>query len=576
MKSNLKLTILVIALGLLWAGAANAAQVNPPQSGFTVTGFIQEATLNLAPITAGSSPGGTITVNGVKIIIPDNLVVQMPAAAFSWAQMFNPTVSASFPAGRPNHRFGQTGLALADNPLSGTRAGVAGAVGPFPSFEVTVQGNITFNAAGKQTYIAALILPISQQSLNLGAGIINQIDYATGRFRVGGDPTVPNSGVLCEINDKPGRFGKAHSPDPRFTADTNNPTISTGTGYPVGIPVTDPAVADDPLRPKKNRPLSGGPSPALPPAFTALGIFLNPDPFVAPGDPLRNFVMPNPGTRVATDPDPSLQVPLMVGDWVDYSGTLFKINPAGPNTAANMFVSVHTLTADLGIYTWPGTLPVYVNCTALLFGTNGPNPVPGPFGQAPGRALPVEVTTRILFEGFATDPFGATGGGAFVYAFAVNTNSGGNDNYVFISNPNIGSANQRENPSPVEVVAPLGRFRIRPGKITFYGPPITNLNNMITREYLVVHQNILTNAASLSDANNPPTQPVFNTGPTPTGLAANGLPNGYFQLPNFEYITAERLNLGNPQAPGNFNEFPFLLNGDTASGFKALNPWPGP
>lgn len=83
----------------------------------------------------GDSPGGTITVNGVKIIIPDNLVVQMPAAAFSWAQMFNPAVSHSFnyaPA-RPNHRFGQTGLALADNPLSGTRAGVAGAVGPFPS-----------------------------------------------------------------------------------------------------------------------------------------------------------------------------------------------------------------------------------------------------------------------------------------------------------------------------------------------------------------------------------------------------------------------------------------------------------
>ncbi len=179
-----------------------------------------------------------------------------------------------------------------------------------------MQGNITFGVAGQQTYIAGLILPISQQSLNIGSGIINQIDYAAGRFRVGGDPTVPNSGVLCEINDKPGRFGKAHSPDPRFTADTNNPTICTSTGYPVGIPVTDPAVTDDPLRPKKNRPLNNVNFPVLPAAYTALGVFLNPDPFLAFGDPLRNFVMPDPGARVATDPDPTLQVPLMVGDWV--------------------------------------------------------------------------------------------------------------------------------------------------------------------------------------------------------------------------------------------------------------------
>ena len=74
--------------------------------------------------------GGTITVNGIKMIVPNYSIVQMPAAAFTWAQLFDPAVSLSvgYTPPRPNHARGVTGLALADNALAGTRA--AGASPP--------------------------------------------------------------------------------------------------------------------------------------------------------------------------------------------------------------------------------------------------------------------------------------------------------------------------------------------------------------------------------------------------------------------------------------------------------------
>ena len=199
-----KLAIMVAALGLLLAGPANAVQVNPPPAGFLITGFIQEATLDgsVAGHASQALPntnlvaGGTITVNGVKILVPNNLIVQMPAAAFTWQQMFNTAISTPVivpgTATRTNHRAGQTGLALADNPLAGTRAGVAGATGPFPSFEVTVQGNITFDAAGNQPYIAALILPATTL---MGATFPIAV-----RILAQGDRLGKDVGVLYSVN----------------------------------------------------------------------------------------------------------------------------------------------------------------------------------------------------------------------------------------------------------------------------------------------------------------------------------------------------------------------------------------
>ena len=39
-----------------------------------------------------------------------------------------------------------------------------------------------------------------------------------------------------QINDPFGRFWRAQSPDARFSVDDQNPTIHSGTGYPVCVP----------------------------------------------------------------------------------------------------------------------------------------------------------------------------------------------------------------------------------------------------------------------------------------------------------------------------------------------------
>jgi hypothetical protein len=106
----------------------------------------------------------------------------------------------------------------------------------------------------------------SQPSLNTGSGTISKIDYDTGRIHVDtGDPSNP---AIIEINDPNGRFGLNHSPDPRFSVDDQNPTIRAATGYPMCVPRTDPATADDPLCPQINRPKqsrlgAGGRDPIL-------------------------------------------------------------------------------------------------------------------------------------------------------------------------------------------------------------------------------------------------------------------------------------------------------------------------
>jgi hypothetical protein len=254
---------LVIVLSFLWLLQATSADavipgvsLTPPPAAFDMTGFIQSATLDESnAICTPTDPllaGGTILLNGIKILVPCNTILQMPAASFSWAQLFDPEMSSPVnPLGNPPfiQGAGQTGLSLTDVPAA------------FPSFEVRVIGNIVPDPDSAEElplpdrYIAGLIIPVSQQGFNRSSGLISFIDYATGAFRVGGLPNDPNctsepgggplcSGALVQINDPVGRFGLAHSPDPRFTADTENPAIRAFSGYPLCIPRVAPPATD--------------------------------------------------------------------------------------------------------------------------------------------------------------------------------------------------------------------------------------------------------------------------------------------------------------------------------------------
>jgi hypothetical protein len=86
-------------------------------------------------------------------------------------------------------------------------------------------------------------------------GYIDGIDYATGTLTIEIDG---GTGAKVRINDPTGVHGRANSAtggfDDRFCLDPENPTIRSATGFPMCVPRTDPATADDPECPKANRP----------------------------------------------------------------------------------------------------------------------------------------------------------------------------------------------------------------------------------------------------------------------------------------------------------------------------------
>jgi hypothetical protein len=373
-----------------------------------------------------------------------------------------------------------------------------------------------------------------------------------------GDPT---TGVLCELNDPEGRFGDAHSPDPRFQVDWNNPTVTTANGYPVGIPIVQPAVnlngfplpptparRGDPDRPTYNRPRNGT-------------VGFPTDPFLPLNAPLKNFTMPfaaAPNANTVVTPDPWKQVPLFAGDWVDFSGTLFKLNISGPNTAANSFISVHSLTAHLGIKTTPGTDPAYVRVEEFLFGV----------GQA-GNAGPTvagiaqETSTRVVLVAFCTDNQGNAAGTKAPYPisiFGIYSPPGGGAE-IEVPFPNGSGPTNPE----VQMDDPVrGRIRLQLNKNE--DPPFTG--------------------TFVSNAANPPGVTTANfyreyivklNGNRQTQLPpqTNGLPGlfpGQYRLPIFEYIFGEGTNFGEPVPPFNFNDFGFLNVGEGPAG--RLNPFP--
>ena len=496
----------------------------PPQ--FSITGFIQNATIDRAgSICVPTDPrlaGGTVTLNNITVVIPCNTILQMPALAVTWAELF-----ALVP---PGTQADQTGMALQDTvPLVAT-ASSPPYNGPLPSYEITVQGNII---GGK--YIAGLVF-ISQQSLNVGQGIITFIDYDKGELTIAGVPGSPGPNIVhVRFNDgavaagptggaPTGRYGRAHgSPcllcpndmviesnfDRRFTVDQDNPTVHARTGFPVCIPrfnPFDPANGgDDPLCPQANRPISPN-CASLPPPFPS---FVQPP----PGQYCTSFMMPPPPAQPcptpgpACGPDPTQQAPLEVGDFIDYLGTL-KVDPVtGP------YISAHTVEASLGIFTTPGVKPAYLSVEVVLAGTGG----------LPIANLPQEVTSRFKMVGFTSDPSALVD----MYAQDVDPITGTTSDRL------ISTADPGQPPI-------VGRFRFQPLAGAFLPA---------TRNYRAVSR-------TLCGDNFVPCLV-----PTPSQTFANGLVAGQYTLPNFNFIFAESRLLGAPIPPANFQDLAFLYCG---------------
>lgn len=511
--------------------------VNPALiHGFSVTGFIQDATVSNIDCPGLLDPalyGGTITLNDTIITVPCNSVIQMPANTLTWANFVN--------GGPP----------LGLNSTDPTKA--------YPSFEVSVVGNTVDNRQ-----IAGLIY-VSQQSLNSGSGFITKIDYSTGNIEVdSGDPLHP---TVIQINDPNGRFGRAQSPDPRFSVDDANPTIHAGTGYPMCVPRVDPAVGPDVLCPTKNRPkppcrnfsqagvappASGELSPpALGQAYCSQ--------FVMKSLTDPTFVLGQFG-----DPIPSKQAPFEVGDFITYSGTLFK-----DATGTTTFISAHTIEANVGIYTQPGTQPSYLAIGEFGIGTADPL-------ATAVSGVAQETQDRIFLEASTTDiqtpvdiyfvdvdpttgavrnrwvsPYELTGecNPALTMPASCNGVSGG------ITTQNTGPQPQRARVRAVK--APTGLLSQPPRTVRVVVR--TLCTPTFTADQALLDACI--NAAYARAAAAP-------------ALNANGLAAGQYLAPVFEYIFPENVRPGDPIVPNDLWHLPFLRNGEGPSAGPLLPaPW---
>ncbi|HXI31871.1 MAG TPA: Ig-like domain-containing protein, partial [Vicinamibacterales bacterium] len=374
-RATVRWGLAVAALVAALSMTIGAQQAIPTAAPFDMTGFIQSATID-NPTDLFS--GGTITVNGIRMIVPRNTLLQFPATAMTWQEVF-----ALAP---PPYTRLQSGMALNDVPR------------PETTYEVRVVGN----RVGGQHIVGLLFL--SQQSLHAGQGFITAIDYAAGEMRIGGVQGNPSLDTRVRINDPIGRFGRAFSPDMRFTIDEDNPTVRTNNFYPMCLPRTDPASADDPLCPQKNRPKD------------------------TTGRYQTLFTMPPPGGAIG--PDPRLMAPFEVGDYVDYNGIQIA-DENGP------YIAAHTIVSNMTIMTAPGTQPAYVGMDVLIMG------VTTKAGAPPGT----EGAVRTRVEGVSTD---AT-----------------LDNIVQIMaldvDPCSGAESERTwGFAPVDTLVALGRFRFRP------------------------------------------------------------------------------------------------------------------
>jgi len=480
----------VVARVINTAAAAPAAApalpaALPASTQFDIDGFLQTATLDGSG--TGAHQGGHLTVNGQVVTVPAETIVILPANALTWAELFTGAPGTYAPT--------QTGMALADSPL------------PPYTYEVHVVGNRVGNE-----YRAGLI-DIAQNGLNGGAGYINYIDYGTGEFRVGGTIGSSTTGARVQLNDPLGRFGRVVSPDPRFTVDADNPTVAAATGFPMCIPRVDPTAAiPDALCPESNRIvdlLNGG--------FVISQMMADPTP------PYLGGLL-----------DPRLQVPMEIGDYVNFSGTLI-------NDAGGSYVSAHTVGNNMAVYTVAGTNPAYVSIEVGLIGTGGLTVI--------GAG---EAAIRTKFEGMTTDPTRP------IHLYGMDMN------------PADGSITERDwGTIGVDTAAVPGRWRFRPPCLPFgnvatvrdcaYGP--LGIFLPPTREVRAVIEGLQTQV------------------PSGTALtSANGIYYGQYHAPIGEYIFPENIP-GTPIVPNNFEAIPFLAcGGYTSAGntiARQLNPWPG-
>jgi hypothetical protein len=202
-----------------------------------ISGEIEQLTLN----TPGDVwSGGWIRVGGQAVVLPRNLLLDLPANRLSLEQLF---------AAAPQQCIarGESGLGKFDAcNLSGT--------GGF----ATIQANRT--DAGDVIAGDVFI----EKGREIASGVVTFVNVDAGYFRVNGTTGSDAGGTMVRLNDPTARHTvqrgvgcdaaspKNCSADPRFALDTDNYTNAFSTGYPMCIPSTVPRQFTDTIDVNRN------------------------------------------------------------------------------------------------------------------------------------------------------------------------------------------------------------------------------------------------------------------------------------------------------------------------------------
>jgi hypothetical protein len=278
-----------------------------------ITGEIENLTLN-DPTDVYS--GGVMIVGGSQVILPKNLLIDLPANRLTLWQIYDQAPALCKASG-------ESGLAKGDK----CNASGTGGFATFSGVHSTA-GNI----------IAGDVL--IEKGKEVVSGAISYINYTDGYFRVNGTPNDSATGSMVRLNDPTSRHsvqqglgcagGPNCSPDPRFTLDPDNYVNTFSSGYPFCIPSTVP-------RNFPGLPAVSGISAIAPQAtFASAG---------GAGDLLCPASNRTPGVVVEPDvSDSRLFAPLMVGDSVNAEGNFEMVNGV-------RFLSAHTTRVNKALST---------------------------------------------------------------------------------------------------------------------------------------------------------------------------------------------------------------------------------
>ncbi|MCX6107890.1 MAG: hypothetical protein NTY08_18840 [Proteobacteria bacterium] len=301
---------------------------------------------------------GYIEVSGMRVVIPANLVIQMPVQRYTLQELFNnarPECLAK----------NQTGLARADDCFFERRGATATILANRTSKGVVVAGQVSIAKADEFL-----------------VGVVTYINHDMGYFYLNGIDRAETAGVMVRINDPQGRHslqsgkgcdgGPNCSPDKRFPVDSDNYTAAFVTGYPLCIPSTK----STPLRTAQG---------AITLKFTSNALVGNDPncPFAA--RTVKPFIIPVPDSRHFA--------PIKVGDSLEATGNFETIGGV-------RFLSSHTVRVHAAPTTSPGK-PDYLTLNESVWDVAG---FPGGRSRSKWIGFTTETTPRVDLYRLAIDP----------------------------------------------------------------------------------------------------------------------------------------------------------------------------